>query len=968
MGRSLDPEQATFQELIDEIGGWTCAPGIQVVRAIRDRLARLVLAEPDDAYRVARILLDAVQAVASAPEALATAWRSFAEASIYQGRMGEASKAYETATRWAEQGSDPRLLGEILVGRVGVVANQGRDTAARKLAERAHQILEDAGHLEYVARLHMNLGSAAYHREHYVDALADYRKALDIFQQLDRRDPMVLGLRINFGVACTELSMVAEARRHFLNAEALSDELGLSHLQAQARFNRAVLEALQGDYRLALELLSQAERTFEDEHATALSAATLLTRSEIHIELGLAEEAYEDALTAAELYRSEDMSLDASLCDLAAARARRLLGYPKEARQRLSDLEESARSSGLLVRAARIGGELARVLLEIGSLEEAERHAIRAGRELTEMGLIESAALARCTAAAAARHQRDPGRAKSLIEPALRSIRRIPVPGRITVWQEAGRLEAEDRDPRRARRHFEKAMVAIEQQRQLIPGIELRAAAFRAHVGVYSDALDAVLDGARPNAESVFRIAECARARAFRERMARSERDATKSDHVHAMRERTIASHAAQSDHDDQGAELDDERSRLAALTRKLETVETATQTNVRGKAENGEAAELRRAILKAERSILRRVRGAAHGDDASWSHTIKLAEVQAHLGARQVLVEYFVTRTRIVAIVATRRRSHIRVLGQDRSGLERDLRRFQSQIESLVLARGRSGFNLEFAARVGQATLQSIYDRIFAPIEDLVAGSAEILLVPHDVLHEVPFECLHDGKTYLSDRYRLRRIPTGDFIVRRTAEDSPSPELGPGVSGQECVILSTEQRGPAGAALETAAIERILGDRAQLIRDPDATDVLTSLERRRWIHWTTHGIFRNDNPLFSHLAVQDGELYVVDLQRRRADVDLMVLSACSTGRVAIQRSDDLAGISHTFLEIGVRRLVASLWRVDDEATTEMMTRFYDAILRHPERRLADALHEARVATRETWPHPYFWGGFAVFG
>jgi len=106
-------------------------------------------------------------------------------------------------------------------------------------------------------------------------------------------------------------------------------------------------------------------------------------------------------------------------------------------------------------------------------------------------------------------------------------------------------------------------------------------------------------------------------------------------------------------------------------------------------------------------------------------------------------------------------------------------------------------------------------------------------------------------------------------------------------------------------------------------------------------------------------------DIYSLDLSAQ-----LVVLSACRTALGREIRGEGLIGLTRGFLYAGARRVIASLWTVDDRATAELMRRLYSAMLgpKHlsPAAALADAQRTMRAETR--WRSPYYWAGFVLQG
>ena len=145
-----------------------------------------------------------------------------------------------------------------------------------------------------------------------------------------------------------------------------------------------------------------------------------------------------------------------------------------------------------------------------------------------------------------------------------------------------------------------------------------------------------------------------------------------------------------------------------------------------------------------------------------------------------------------------------------------------------------------------------------------------------------------------------------------------------------------------------------------------------------RIIHFATHGLLNSQHPELSGIVLslvdeqgrpQDGFLRLHDIYNLRLASDLVVLSACKTGLGKEIRGEGLVGLTRGFLYAGAPRVVASLWKVDDRATAELMKLFYRGMLRDGLRPAA-ALREAQIAMwrQKRWAAPYYWAGFELQG
>jgi len=151
-----------------------------------------------------------------------------------------------------------------------------------------------------------------------------------------------------------------------------------------------------------------------------------------------------------------------------------------------------------------------------------------------------------------------------------------------------------------------------------------------------------------------------------------------------------------------------------------------------------------------------------------------------------------------------------------------------------------------------------------------------------------------------------------------------------------------------------------------------------SNLAHYRILHFATHGLLDTTHPEFSGLVfslydktgkAQDGFLRLDQIYNLNLNSELVVLSACQTALGKDIRGEGLVGLTRGFMYAGARRVVASLWKVDDAATAEFMRRFYQSVLKK-KLSAAAALRQTQNEMREVprFRSPYFWAGFTLQG
>lgn len=156
------------------------------------------------------------------------------------------------------------------------------------------------------------------------------------------------------------------------------------------------------------------------------------------------------------------------------------------------------------------------------------------------------------------------------------------------------------------------------------------------------------------------------------------------------------------------------------------------------------------------------------------------------------------------------------------------------------------------------------------------------------------------------------------------------------------------------------------------------ASAINPDLAQYRIIHFATHGILNTVHPELSGVVMslvdeqgipQNGFLRLRDIFNLDLPAELVVLSACQTGQGQEVKGEGIIGLTRGFMYAGAARVLVSLWKVDDQATAELMKRFYRGVLQE-KLTPAAALRQAQVEMSQIpqWNSPYYWAAFVLQG
>jgi CHAT domain-containing protein len=177
-----------------------------------------------------------------------------------------------------------------------------------------------------------------------------------------------------------------------------------------------------------------------------------------------------------------------------------------------------------------------------------------------------------------------------------------------------------------------------------------------------------------------------------------------------------------------------------------------------------------------------------------------------------------------------------------------------------------------------------------------------------------------------------------------------------------------------AGAEQEIEKIKEVFNSAAAVLyvgKEARKAKLSENLDNFSIIHFATHGFVNARFPWESYLVFsgENPKLTLAEVGQLHFTADLVVLSACESGRGRLIRGQGIWGFPSQFLSSGAKNVVVSLWKVEDLSTAKLMGEFYRAM--SPDfKQYGQSLRTAKlkIINDKEWSHPYYWAPFVIYG
>jgi len=875
-------------------------------------------------------------------DALALSLRAKGNALYLSGDNRAATEHHQQAFQLYESLGDWKEAAITLSTSIQPLILLGEYDQAFWAAERAREIFTRLDDQRRLARLEINVGNIYHRQDRFEESIAHYERAYQGLIPYKDVEGIAVVLS-NMAVCLISLNDFPRALATYQRARSFCAQHNMPLLVAQADYNIAYLYYLRGEYSRAIEALYAARRACEAIGDAYHLALCHLDLSDIYLELNLSEEAREMAHEGFLRFEKLGMGYEAAKTLANEATAYGQQGKTIQALERFTKAREIFVREDNLVWPWLIDLYQGLLLFQEGRYFEARRLCNSAAAFFDQSALSGKAVMAHLLLAQIALQVEDLGAADLETRAAVAKLSGLQTP--VLVYQ-AHFLEGEIARARGEREvahtAYLEARKALETLRSRLQGEELKISFVKNRMQVYEALVSLYLSGGEEESstEEAFACIEAAKSRNMIEMIFQSGQslplgETGQSDLVRRIR---------------------DLREELNWYYHRIELEQLRPEAKSREKLEN-----LQEIAQSHEKELLRTLRELpAHERENATLEApadFSLKKLQTTLPQNATLVEYFIAGGQLIAAVISRDSARILpVTMLSRVANLLQLLRFQ-------VSKFRMGNNYvqRFEApllRATQSHLESLYSELIAPLRILFRGN-HLIFVPHGPLHFVPFHALKNGDEYLCDAFTVSYAPSATVfsLCQQKAPSEAPGSLVLGIADERAPQILDEVRS-VSSLLPRSSLH--LGEHAtsSLLREKGPGSGL--------LHIATHGMYRQDNPMFSGIRLGDGYLNLYDLYQMKLNARLVTLSGCATGMNFVAAGDELLGLQRGLFCAGATTLLLSLWDVHDESTAQLMGHFYRHYIQSAD--MPGALQNAMRELRQQKPHPFYWAPFVLVG
>lgn len=902
---------------------------------------------------------------------------SSADALFKQAEGIRATNADSAFVLFSQSDSIYQAVGDLsgraeVLGKLGLVKWSKDPAAYFAFNKEALALRRKVNDLQLTANSLSDLGL------YYRVRATDFAAAVQVFDEAESirwtiRDSIALSRMLpNLGLSYEGMGNYVAASKTYLRASKLYTEIGDPAKSILQRNNAAgLLTDYAGRHSEAYVILLELQKELDSINDTAAEAKVLNSIGIVNRRLGRYEEAilnYREVVRLSEENGYNDLLAGAlnniGVVYLWVGRTDRAVSFLEQALEKHKALEDGEQASLSMLNLGQSYWDLGEydksesILLESLATGDPNSDLVQTATKWTALGNTQL-------------KSKGPAAARASYETAKAIAEDLEVPDLIMgILFGLGDAEERSNNPMGALEYYNQGLKHIEDSRGLLSVEEDKAGFLAQSRYLFEDVIhflttQSISSGDASWAETAFQFAERSKARSFLDQLAESLAGVTEGVDPNLLEEQQILTENIAHIRGELAKTDRTDRTRLnefKALMREQEAEFDRVEREMRER--NPKYAELK------------------------YPDPVSLTEVQSSLLAdNDVLLQYAVGDSSSTLWVITKSSFSTHKI-PTRSELQAQIDLVRFAMENYDQS-SPSSFS---------APARTLYEALISPAKESMGGATNIILIPDDVLHYLPFELLlsedlTDGATWSSLSYLIN-----DFSVSYGQSASvlmqlaKRPKIEPTKSFLaigDPVFSSTDAasivRGSSLAPLpfsgsEVTEISSLFDDSSEdvfLKADATESQIKASLSEHKYqyVHFATHGLVNDDRPDFSSLALaaedadNDGMLQAAEIFNLSVQSDLVVLSACETGLGQLIRGEGMVGLTRAFMYAGTPSLVVSLWSVSDESTSALMQAFYsNLIVEGKDKQSSLRNAKLNLIAGERTSHPFYWAPFVLVG
>lgn len=360
----------------------------------------------------------------------------------------------------------------------------------------------------------------------------------------------------------------------------------------------------------------------------------------------------------------------------------------------------------------------------------------------------------------------------------------------------------------------------------------------------------------------------------------------------------------------------------------------------------------------------------------------ISADELQSKLD-NMIILEYFLGTEAAFAFVVTDSDIKAFVLDESTPEIEARIQKFR---------RSSTGADLNILDKSWQDDLNYLYETLIEPVEGSLDPDKLICIIPHKLLHHLPFNALvskidKKAKTipkpeFLIEKYKIVIAPTANILKFLVTPEKKSISL-------DKILMMANAVYPepwnelAYADLEADELKLLIPE-TTIFKKEKATETYFKNNSNNFsiIHLATHGILYPEAPLDSRILLtkdgqNDGYLTVEEIFNLELKADLIILSACESGKLTgyttayrktLPYGDDIVGLTRALIYAGTPVIISSLWEINDKATKDLLLEFYKNLKSGDDYISAFRNAQLTLMKKQTkYYHPNYWASFQIY-